>query len=392
MSVDLLIQTISKDCVPNIIAAETFRPRSIIWIYVEGQEAIVARLKQLTSHITDKQIAWQVDAADTKSMHDVLLQRFKEISPKVNNVLFHLSSGPTAMQLQGLIALSIYKSKTGKHVEAVVMDDRNCMFDVVFPVPKNNVYSSQIISLDKMLHSFGNELDQQRPSNTLQACLTRKNEIEELRKLAPLIKKKMYRKHVHALNHAESKSKQFEIRDAQTGKKINQLPSPLLDAFHVVQNIGLLSDLKINANNTISYKQVTDENPYVYINGGWLEDWLGLVLAELEWNGAGTGVHVLIGKETSSHGRDSQELDFLGARHNRLVYWSCKHTARLTAEQLFEVDALRDEMSGDGRHVVGILHGGEITQGLLAKAKRLEIHVVNAWADAAAKKILDICR
>jgi len=55
------------------------------------------------------------------------------------------------------------------------------------------------------------------------------------------------------------------------------------------------------------------------------------------------------------------------------------------------VDALRDEISGDGNHIVGILHAGEIKQGLLAKAKRLNVQVVDAWANDARERILALC-
>jgi len=212
-----------------------------------------------------------------------------------------------------------------------------------------------------------------------------------MRQLAPAVKKALYGKYLKALHAPESKHRHLQLQSRKNGHA-QGIPGALVQAFRIVRDMGLIADLRQKGNSDLTYVQQGSMDAFIFINGGWLEDWLGAVLSELEWNGAGVGVHVLMGHKHAAQSSDNQEFDFLGTRANHLVYWSCKHTAKLTHEQLFEVDALRDEISGDGNHTVGILHAGKIKQGLLAKAKRLNVHVVDAWADDARDRILALCR
>lgn len=387
----LLIQIISKDCVPDLVAARTFQPSHIIWIYPPQLEHVFHRMQDITRNITDRQTGWCVDGGDVQAMNHELMQRFWTLPSDINKLVCHFSSGSRAVALQCMANLGVFHRKTSIDAEAVVLDTRSQSFDIVYPLAKDDVYTCTTVNLADMLAAHGNYLDANRPMRDLDQCHSQSGFSDQMRQLAPDVKKAMHGKYLKALHAQESKRRHVRLQ-SRTNGHAQSLPGVLVRAFQIVRDMGLIEDLRQNGNSELTYVQRGCMDAFAFINGGWLEDWLGAVMSELKWDGAGSGVYVLMGHRYASQGSDSQEFDFLGARGNHLVYWSCKHTTKLTHEQLFEVDALRDEISGDGNHIVGILHAGEIKQGLLAKAKRLNVHVVNAWADDARERILELCR
>jgi hypothetical protein len=144
--------------------------------------------------------------------------------------------------------------------------------------------------------------------------------------------------------------------------------------------------VEIKGNQVWSHKK-NGSDPLAYIRNIWMEDWVTMVLAGADnrWQQAFSGIKINI----RTHD-DSQEFDFLGARKNHLVYWSCKNTKKTTSAQFFEIDALRDEVGGRDFHVAGLVHTANINDGLQAKAKRLGIHLVNILDDDAEEKLIRI--
>jgi len=100
------------------------------------------------------------------------------------------------------------------------------------------------------------------------------------------------------------------------------------------------------------------------------------------WRGGYSGVQVDI-----KHPGDHQEFDFLGVRKNHLVYWSCKNTSELKAAQMFEIDALRDEVGGRDFHIAGLMHTAPAESGMRSKAKRLNVHLVQVTAHDAEEQL-----
>lgn len=385
----ILIQNISESSAPNLIAVKTFEPDQIIWIYPQRLGHVFERMKKLCKALAVHQHGCLVDDTDPYAMNIALKSEFAKF-PSDQKLVYHLAGGPRSIVLQGLKVLDETYRESGNIVEGVIYDHVSQAFDVMYPLAKNDAYSCSTITLEDMLHTFGNYLDENRPMKALSECEKHIDSIQQLMMLAPEIKGSTRGKIVKGLHSLGADLCRFQLVVSKTGRA-SSFPGSLLNAFNILQDMKIIRNLGVSGNMDISFHQNTKINPYGYINGGWLEDWLGAVLAELEWDGAGVGVQVLIGHKRTCTNSDNQELDFLGVRKNHLVYWSCKHTTRLTPEQLFEVDAMRDEICGEVEHTAAILHAGEIKKTMLIKAKRLGIHVVNVWDKDAKEQVLSIC-
>lgn len=386
----ILIQNISESGVPNLIAVETFCPDQIVWVYAQRLQHVFERMKKLSKSITDNQIGWIVDDNDPNEMQSSLMSGFAKL-PANNKIIYHLAGGPRSIVLHSMKVLEEFHRESGTIVEGVIYDHSSQSFDVMYPLARNDAYPCAKLSLEKMLHSHDNHLDNNRPMKSLKECRKNIDSIEKLKTLAPEVKQAMRGKNMQVVNQQGNGRSKFQVVVGKTGRTAG-LPGSLISAYKILQDMKIIQDLSVKGNVEVSFNQQNKVNAYGYINGGWLEDWLGAVLSELKWDGTGIGAQILIGHKHATKDSDTQELDFLGVRNNHLVYWSCKHTARLTPEQLFEVDALRDEICGDVDHTAAICHAGEMTRGMLMKAKRLGVRVVNVWDDDAKEQILRICR
>jgi len=151
----LLIQIVSKDCVPNLVAARTFRPSQIIWIYPPQLEHVFQRMREITRNITDRQTGWCVDGADVQTMNSELMQRFWQLPADMSKLVCHLSSGSRAVALQCMANLGVFHRKTNIETEAVVLDARSQSFDIVYPLAKDDVYACVTVNLADMLQAHG---------------------------------------------------------------------------------------------------------------------------------------------------------------------------------------------------------------------------------------------
>ena len=379
--ISTLIQNVSRNAIPNLIAFQTFKPSKVIWICPEDAKQYFEKLCQWARTEVPQQELWSVDTSNPKKLMSQLMTKFSCLNSKVQYV-YHLSSGPKILTSIGMSAFLLNFDQ--KHGEVIVYDEPNQSFDVLYPTECDDQYHGALVSLEAMLKAHGNTLHPKGVIRTLDECWKRLPYIERLKKIASDVKRAMQGKVLKGLHAPSSTSRKFTLISKKNGKAIHEFPEPLISAFRIVEEIGLLKNLMVNSNGHLTFS-THDNNVYGYINGGWLEDWVGGVLADLEWSGAGVGVQVLMDAALSNN--DSQEIDFLGVRNNKLVYLSCKHTTKLTSDELFELDSLRDDLCGDGSFTIGIIHAGAIGSGMMDKAKRLNINVISPWGKNAAQEL-----
>ncbi|WP_161595167.1 Card1-like endonuclease domain-containing protein [Mariprofundus erugo] len=376
-----MIQNVSRSAIPNLVAIRTFKPSKVIWVCPEDAKQYCERLYQWAKAEVPQQEVWAVETSNPKKLSSQLLAKFSGLDSE-GQYVYHLSSGPKVLTSIGMSAFLLNFDQ--KHGEVIVYDEPNQSFDVLYPTERDDQYPSELVSLEEMLKAHGNSYDRNRPMRSTHTCQKRLPHVEQLKALSPDVKRAMKGKVLNGLHAPDSTHREFSLVSKKSGKTIHEFPEPLIRAFRIVGEIGLLKNLTIGSSGHLSFS-AQDNNVYGYINGGWLEDWVGGVLADLEWSGAGVGVQVLMDAALSNN--DSQEIDFLGARNNKLVYLSCKHTAKLTSDELFELDSLRDDLCGDGNFTIGIVHAGAIGLGMMDKAKRLNINVINPWAKNAAQEL-----
>lgn len=377
MRPDILIQNVSAQCIPNLVAARSFHPRKIIWVCTPEFEGVLQRLRQQTIADTSKQQVWMVDARDAESMHKVMLESFARLKPE-GDVIYHLTGGTKSMSLQGLYNLGTFRRKSGAGVYGVVMDPRSQQFDTVYPHAANNARPCTMLSLDEILHVHGNAVFGK--GRSMQELSGKLDELERMRVLAPAIKRELIDRQI---------SKQDEAGFYRLSG-VGGLPSGFCKGLEIAQRTGVLHGLEISG---VKFRCTMrgSGDPVAWVRNMWMEDWAGAVLGSglSGWQGGGAGMHVRIGKKSKS-GMDKQEFDFIGARNNHLVYWSCKNVKEISPAPLFEVDALRDEVGGRDFHVAGLLYAGLLKPGIAKKARRLGVELVDVFAADAAERLLRI--
>jgi len=377
MPPDILIQNVSSQCIPNLVAAKTLLPQKIIWVYTAEFGDVLNRLRAQTQFITADQENWRVDARDVESMHQSLLERFESLNPN-SKVYFHLTGGTKSMALQGLYNLGSFRRNKKAEVVGFVMDPRSQCFDVIYPTPKNNALACEALTLDEMLAVHGNQWDDHHAHVELADCAADYNLWESMRTLTRVLKKEFSLNDLRALHERPPRGKCRHFGSAKP------VPASLKKIFRVLEGNGRIRNLSWPNANEFRYEQ-TGEDIIKLINGAWLEHWLGAVLhqSNIGWRGARVSAKYLEGRG------GSPELDFLGATAaNRLVYWSCKTDIKLTNDKLFEVDALRDGIAGADFHVAGILHTAHMTDVMQAKARRMGLQTVNAFSPDAAEQLV----
>lgn len=374
MRADTLIQNISDQCIPNLVAMKTFSPRQVVWIYSPEPryEHVLQRLKSMCGkHITH--LDWQVDVRNSEKMEQQLQSYFSKLK-HAGHVVYHTTGGTKAMSLQGLAALSHFHMQSKQPIQAVVMNPKSQQFDVVFPKAENHAAACTSLSLRQIIQVHGNEIRSSgRDTNDL------KNHQEALNRLRLM----------HPMLMRESNQISMSKKD-DNGMAILQgrtkLADVIIEAAKLAKGIGVVQDLKIERHQIFS-KQIGDTDLWSYIRNVWMEDWVAMVLAtgDNRWQQAFSGIKINFRSPNNY-----QEFDFLGARKNQLVYWSCKNTGDLSPAQLFEVDALRDEVGGRDFHVAGLVHTAEAKSGMIEKAKRLGVHLVNILDNDAEEQLLEL--
>lgn len=379
MKADVLIQNVSAQCIPNLVAAQTFRPRLLIWVYTEEFSASLRHLKSACAGLAAAQQEWRVDARDAEAMHRVLYERFQSIVVS-EKVIYHLTGGTKSMALQGLFHLGIYRRAKGAKVMGVVMDPRSQCFDVIYPSPINNAVACASLSLDSMLAVHGNSWDGFHTYDDISLCAQSLALWQRMRAGAFDLKQAWKANDMRALHKRPPKDNRRHF------KSLKAIPKPLKQTLALLQQYGWLSGLSYPSDHQVRYEQ-QHRDIIKLINGGWLECWLGAVLhnSGIEWQGARVSAKINEGEG------GSQEFDFLGATaRNHLVYWSCKTDAKLLNDKLFEVDALRDGIAGADFHVAGLLHTARMQPTMQAKAKRMHLHTVDAFAPNAEEQVVRI--
>lgn len=379
MRPDILIQNVSAQCIPNLVAARTFRPRRIVWIHTPEFAGLLDRLRRLTRADSPGQEQWQVDARDAEALHRVLSERFSAL-PADARVVYHLTGGTKSMALQGLYNLGSFRRERGAEVCGVVMDPRTQHFDIVYPQPVNNAVACAVLTLEQMLAVHGSSWDGRHRHAGLAECAEHGRLWEGVRSLAKSLKQDYSLNQLRALHRRPASGPRRHFRSLQA------VPDSFRRIMDLLQGHGFITSLRWPAANEFRYHQ-TGIDVIKLVNGGWLEHWLGTVLhgSGIGWQGARVSAKVLEGDG------GSQEFDFLGANsRNRLVYWSCKTDARLVNDRLFEVDALRDGIAGADFHVAGLLHTAPMPAVMQAKARRMNLHAVHAFADNAAEQLVRI--
>ncbi len=377
MKVDVLVQNVSDQCIPNLVAAKTYQPQRIIWIYTPEKENILKRLQQAVHGV--RQETWQVNARDSQALASVLGQRFSNLKAS-GKVVYHLTSGTKSMALQGMYALmkQSHLSATG-----VVMDPQSQHFDAVLPKAANNQTPCVSLGFNQILHVHGSKR-KDKSGRSMEIVLPHYDAIQKLRLLNPVLMRDLKDVDVCKKEEAQRNGGFYFLRQNKA------LTSNIQQGLHIAQDIGVIKGLNIQGNQ-FAFQTVYTDNPIKYIRNVWMEDWVTAVLAKHNdgnWKGGFSGIEVSI-KQYENY----QEFDFLGARKNHLVYWSCKNTSKLSSAQLFEIDALKDEVGGRDFHIAGLVHTAEIKEGLKQKAKRLGLHLVNVLdADAEEKLVRISCR
>ncbi len=371
----ILIQNVSSQCIPNLVAARAFRPDRIVWVYTPEFGDALNRMRAATQRMAPAQENWRVDARDVVSMHRALKKGFATLPPEAE-VIFHLTGGTKSMALQGLFNLGAFRRRHGARVRGVVMDPRTQTFDQIYPDPVNGLEGCPALSLKEILAVHGNKL--RDAGLSFERLRARKPMLDRLRGMAAKVRRAMGDRTVR--------------RDGDWfWLPGGPLPKAVRRAIRQVEEMGAVRGLQVEAERgRVRWKQADFEGDlFAYVRNKWMEDWVGAVLAAgiSGWRGGGCSVRVEFDRE----GRDTQEFDVLGARANRLVYWSCKHVRQMSSPVLFEVDALRDEIGGRDHHMAGVAclaweHG--VGEGMLAKAGRLGVRLVDVAAPDAEEQIL----
>ncbi len=374
----ILIQNVSSQCIPALVAAKTFQPKKIIWVYTPEFGSVLNRLKSFCSDFVQEQEQWRVDARDAEALHRGLLERFAVLKVAGDKVIYHLTGGTKSMSLQGLYNLGTFRRTWNVTVQGVVMDPRSQHFDVIYPHPVNNALPCARLSLRQILAIHGNAVH--TSGRSLEFLRKRREIFEKLRALAPEV-----RRALHTRNIGKNNAGRVELEGGRS------LPRPVERAIRLVGEAGLVRNMEIRGNRVYHEGAVFDKDIFAYVRNLWMEDWAGAVLADdlSGWAGGFAGVKVRFGRRKGKGG-DTQEFDFLGARDNRLVYWSCKNIRKVTPAMLFEVDALRDEAAGADFHVAGLLYAGECGEGYKLKAGRLGVHLVHVHDPDAAEQVIRI--
>jgi len=273
--------------------------------------------------------------------------------------------------------LAQFHSKTKVPIQAVVMDPQSQYFDVVFPQTQNNAMKCSALSFTEILKAHGS-WRRKNSGRNMQNLIKLYEPLNQLRAL--------HRPLMEAIKAREVCSK-GEAINGYFLRGGNDLPKVVQQGLYLVQDVGVIEQLKIQGT-YFFFEPLYSQDPFAYLRNTWMEDWVGSVLAKHDdgqWRGGFSSVKVNI-KEVANF----QEFDFLGARKNHLVYWSCKNTKETEPAQFFEIDALRDEVGGRDFHVAGLVHTANINGGLQEKAKRLGIHLVNILDNDAEEKLIRI--
>ncbi|PCI42246.1 MAG: hypothetical protein COB41_09865 [Proteobacteria bacterium] len=375
MPTEVLIQNVSSQCIPNLVAAETFQPKRMIWVYTDESQNTLQQLQQSTQHITNQQEIWHVQARDSELMQQRLKACFAALSLQ-GKLVFHLTCGTKGMALQGLMQLAMYKQKHGADVSAVVMNPKTQQFDMLFPQAGNAIQACAQLRFKHILAVHGSERHK-HSGRDMQRLKKYDAPLSALRNLHKPMMQAMQGRTVCSID--ESADKGFYLRGG------HDLPKVVQQGLALAQDCGAIQHLHMT-NTHFSFQSQACDNPIAYIRNTWMEDWVGAVLAKHDdgqWHGGYSSVKVSI--KTAD---DYQEFDFLGARKNHLVYWSCKNMNEVKTPQLFEIDALRDEVGGRDFHVAGLLHTAVIKQGLHIKAKRLGLKTLQVTVPDAEERLL----
>jgi len=372
--VDVLIQNVSSQCIPNLTAVRSFKPNRVIWVYSEQTKPDMERLKEAVRKQVSWQESWLVDVRDSAQLQVNFKKYFDALSIQ-GALVFHLTCGTKSMALQGLMQLAFFQQKSKYPAYGVVMDPVSQYFDMVFPKAKNDAYACEPLSFKQVLGVHGCK----RRSASGRDIMSLKKAYEPLQQLRRLHKPLMRATRQRTLcSKLESSNQGYYLRGG------NDLPKEVQKGLHLAQDIGVISRLSIQKSH-FTFQSEGCEDPFAYIRNMWMEDWIGAVLAHHDdgyWRGGYSSVQVDI-----KHPGDHQEFDFLGMRKNHLVYWSCKNTSELKSAQLFEIDALRDEVGGRDFHIAGLLHTAPAESGMRSKAKRLNLHLVQVTAADAEEQL-----
>jgi len=272
-----------------------------------------------------------------------------------------------------------------KHLqsEGVVMDPQSQHFDAVLPKAHNNQIPCEVLGFNQILSVHGSKR-KDKTGRSMQVVLPHYESIQQLRVLYPQLMRDLKGVEVCAKADAQNNHGLFYLRNNKP------LTSAIVQGLSLAQEIGMIKKLTIHQNQ-FGFEPVYTDNPIAYIRNTWMEDWVAAVLAKHDdgyWNGGFSGIEVSIKQY-----EDYQEFDFLGARKNHLVYWSCKNTKEVKPEQLFEIDALRDEVGGRDFHIAGLVHTATVKSGMRMKTKRLGLQLVNVLDNDAEDKLVEIsCR
>jgi len=380
--VDILIQNVSEQCIPNISAVHAFRPETVIWVYTEQVKPVFERLRRMCAPLVRQHDGWKVDARDTESMHATLLKRFTALGAPGGKVVYHLTGGTKSMSLQGLYNLGSYRRQFHADVLGVVLDPVSGYFDVIYPHARNNIISSAALTLEQMLEAHGNRLDPDHVPVQLSLCADQRELWMEFRELSEKLKATVNFSLFRALHPRPARDSLRHFKGS------GPLPKVLRRILYLLQEGGLIHELSFPASDEMRYEQGRDD-VLKLLNGGWLERWLGGVLQhpDMDWQGAMVSAKVLQGE-----GSGLQEFDFLGASHNRITYFSCKTDKVLRNDKLFEVDALRDGIAGRDYHLAGLLHTANVTGLMQKKAKRMGVAMIHALHDDVEDRIRALCQ
>lgn len=377
MDVDVLVQNVSAQCIPNLVAAKTYRPRRVIWIYTPETESILKRLQQALQPMAQE--VWQVNARDSQALASVLGQRFSSLKAK-GKVVYHLTGGTKSMALQGMHALMKQAHLDGV---GVVMDPQSQHFDAVLPKAVNNQTKCAELGFTEILRVHGSTR-KDKSGRDMKHVVQHYDKLSKLRLWNPMLMQALKDIDVCSKDQAAANQGFFYSR------KKTKLSLNVRQALQLVEDMKMIKGLVFRGDQ-FKFQAVGVDDAIAYIRNMWMEDWVAAVLEKHrggQWKGGFSGVKVSI-----KDYHNSQEFDFLGARKNHLVYWSCKNTREMKAEQLFEVDALRDEVGGRDFHVAGLVHTAKVKQGLQDKARRLNVALVNVLHHDAEERLVNIsCR
>jgi len=379
LQVEILIQNVSPQCTPNLVAAKTLRPRKIIWVATPECEDELERLRVSVQPYVREQLCWRVGARDAESLHATFIKNFAAINAS-GCIIYHLTGGTKSMALQGLFNLGLFGRNRHADVFGMVMDPVSQYFDLIYPHPVNNWLACQSLELGEMLAVHGSVLDSRHRHDELSDCSARMELWETMRLQASALKRVWHVNDMRALHRRPPADEWRHYRASRA------LPKQLKSVLRILTEYGYISELSFPSMSEACYRQHQCD-VLKLITGGWLECWLGAVLCQssIVWNGARVSAKV------NEPEGGSQEFDFLGAsERNRLVYWSCKTDAKLTNDKLFEVDSLRDGIAGSDFHVAGLLHTAEISKVMRVKAGRMRVHSVCVHDADAAEQVVRI--